>query len=245
VERVDSGTMRSPVSSILSSQSLHFGSADHLLKSTRRIKDWPGGIRKLSAPTVSGTKLAAEGTAMKVNIACGREKLFGFVNVDADPWVRPDVVAVPMDLPFERGSITEMHAARVLEHLADPVAALRYWRGLLAPGGVLWVSVADARAACEACVGNRSPALVAPVLTHRDEWRSNHCFTPYFLSVCLRAAGFREIVPAGASPHARIIEPGLLTYRAVRLGPVQQWLRRFRSCPTVPPLARRDPSLFR
>jgi hypothetical protein len=179
---------------------------------------------------------------MKVNIACGREKLFGFVNVDADPWVRPDVVAVPMDLPFERGSISEMHAARVLEHLADPVAALRYWRELLAPGGVLWVSVADARAACAACVGSQSQAGIAPVLTPWDEWRSNHCFTPYFLAVCLRSAGFREIVPAGASPYARAGEAGLLTYRAVRLGPVQQWLRRFRSSPAAPLPARRHHS---
>src|SRR6266540_2044163 len=106
-----------------------------------------------------GTDLAVSRHVMRVNIACGQHKLFGFINVDADPWARPDVVAVPMDLPFERGSVREIHAARVLEHLADPVAALDYWRGLLTANGVLWVAVTEAHAACVMSTGEESRSL--------------------------------------------------------------------------------------
>jgi hypothetical protein len=158
---------------------------------------------------------------MRVNLACGQHRLFGFINVDADPWVRPDVVAVPMDLPFERGSVAEMHAPRVLEHLADPVAALRYWRGLLARDGVLWVAVAAAQTGGPASMDEGGVLPGGP-----DESRPDHCFTPYFLALCLRVAGFGEIVRVPASPYIRLDAPRLLTYRAAAVHPVRQLARR-------------------
>jgi SAM-dependent methyltransferase len=161
---------------------------------------------------------------MKVNIACGRQRLLGFVNVDADPWVQPDVVAVPMDLPFEAGSVAEIHAAQVLEHLADPVAALRHWRRLLVRDGVLWVAVAS-RSACPTCVG------VGAAVPGRRSWhevsetRPEHCFSPYFLTLCLRSAGYREVARVAAAPYSRLEAGGLLSVRAVNAHPLRRLTR--------------------
>ncbi len=161
---------------------------------------------------------------MNVNIACGQQKLLGFINVDADPWLRPDVVAVPMDLPFDPGSVSEIHAARVLEHLADPVAALRYWRRLLAADGLLWVSVAEALSACPTCMDNGAPPMVRP--GPRGESRPDHPFSPYFLGLCLRAAGFSEAARVVASPYSPPEGPFLLSFRAVKEAPVRRLARR-------------------
>jgi SAM-dependent methyltransferase len=46
-------------------------------------------------------------------------------------------------LPFEDGAFDVVHAHQVLQHLARPVEALRDWRRVLAPGGLLGVRDAD------------------------------------------------------------------------------------------------------
>ena len=56
---------------------------------------------------------------LKLNLGCGARKLEGYVNVDKEPLVDPDVVA---DLgapgwPFETSSVDEAAAEHVLEHL--------------------------------------------------------------------------------------------------------------------------------
>lgn len=59
---------------------------------------------------------------------------------DVDVELRPaDVYA----LPFDDGSFDVAHAHQVLQHLADPVAALREMRRVVAPGGVVAVRDAD------------------------------------------------------------------------------------------------------
>jgi hypothetical protein len=110
----------------------------------------------------------------------------------------------------------------VLEHLADPVAALRHWRGFLARDGVLWVAVAEVPSA-----GSRSiPDLGRGIAVGSDESRPDHCFSPYFLALCLRVAGFGEIVRVPATPYVRPDAPRLLTYRAAAVHPVRRLARR-------------------
>ena len=53
------------------------------------------------------------------------------------------VAADLFDLPFAAGSFDVIHLHQVLQHLADPVAALQALRPLLAPGGVLAARDAD------------------------------------------------------------------------------------------------------
>ncbi|MFE9425370.1 methyltransferase domain-containing protein [Kitasatospora sp. NPDC006697] len=55
-------------------------------------------------------------------------------------------VADVFQLPYPDGEFDVVHAHQVLQHLGDPVAALREMRRVLAPGGVLAVRDADYRA---------------------------------------------------------------------------------------------------
>lgn len=58
---------------------------------------------------------------MKLNIGCGNRKLEGFVNVDYNPAVGPDVVCdVSRGLPFADGSVDEVFMSHSLEHV-DPL----------------------------------------------------------------------------------------------------------------------------
>jgi predicted SAM-dependent methyltransferase len=59
------------------------------------------------------------GEKLKINLGCGPDVRPGWVNVDADPSHRPDVV---WDLnqrpyPFDDGSADHVYAAQLLEHL--------------------------------------------------------------------------------------------------------------------------------
>jgi SAM-dependent methyltransferase len=59
--------------------------------------------------------------------------------------LRPDLLADAVNLPFPPASLTFVIASHVLEHLPFPLAALRAWYNVLAPGGVLVLRVPDKR----------------------------------------------------------------------------------------------------
>lgn len=79
----------------------------------------------------------------KLNLGCGRFKKEGFVNVDGDASCSPDVLhdLNSFPYPFRSGEFEVIEADHVLEHLQDPVAAMREMRRLLAPTGRLTVRV--------------------------------------------------------------------------------------------------------
>ncbi|MBP7669606.1 MAG: hypothetical protein KA123_03420 [Candidatus Eisenbacteria bacterium] len=55
---------------------------------------------------------------MKLNAGCGRKPLAGFVNVDIDRGVAPDLVAdINGGLPFRDGACERIYCDNVLEHL--------------------------------------------------------------------------------------------------------------------------------
>jgi len=56
---------------------------------------------------------------MKLNLGCGRSKLEGYTNIDADPTVLPDLVLdfSSTVLPFKDATIDEIVMTHVIEHL--------------------------------------------------------------------------------------------------------------------------------
>ena len=79
----------------------------------------------------------------KLNLGCGQFPKPGFVNVDVDPAARADV---HHDLnqtpyPFDDGQFVRIECDHVLEHLDNPMAAMRECHRLLATGGYLQVRV--------------------------------------------------------------------------------------------------------
>jgi SAM-dependent methyltransferase len=80
---------------------------------------------------------------LRLNLGCDRSQIAGYVGVDFNPDVDPDVLADVEHLPFEDNSVDEIYASHVLEHLPYGNTALQEWLRVLKPGGMLTVVVPD------------------------------------------------------------------------------------------------------
>jgi SAM-dependent methyltransferase len=97
----------------------------------------PGSItvdlaRRVAPGRVVGVDLSAEVLVKAGELAAGR-------GVDSVVFEQADVTA----LPYRDGSFDVVHAHQVLQHLCDPVAALREMRRVTRPGGIVAVREAD------------------------------------------------------------------------------------------------------
>ncbi|HOW77928.1 MAG TPA: methyltransferase domain-containing protein [Verrucomicrobiota bacterium] len=83
----------------------------------------------------------------KCNVGCGLYPLAGYLNIDADARVNPDLVMRVPPLPFEDGDLSEVYAGHYLEHLTreEAVTFLAECYRCLKPGGVLAIVVPDTR----------------------------------------------------------------------------------------------------
>lgn len=79
----------------------------------------------------------------KLNLGCGQFPLTDYVNVDFSPRAPADVLCdlSHFPYPFTPEGFDGILASHVLEHLPDPLAAMREWHRLLKPGGQLLVKV--------------------------------------------------------------------------------------------------------
>lgn len=78
-----------------------------------------------------------------MNLGCGEDRKEGYVNVDWQSSVQPDVVhdLNSLPYPFADGSFDEIFASHILEHLDRPFAVMKEFHRLLAPGGKLIIKV--------------------------------------------------------------------------------------------------------
>lgn len=80
----------------------------------------------------------------KLNVSCGFEHLEGYINIDSDPRVRPDILRnIEQGLPFDDNSVDEIFSKHTLEHISPDkihwVMAEIY--RVLKPNGILKVIV--------------------------------------------------------------------------------------------------------
>jgi SAM-dependent methyltransferase len=88
---------------------------------------------------------------VRLHLGCGRDHRAGWINVDTNPALGPDVVADVHDLvDFADGSVDVIEANHLFEHLThhDARRALREWRRVLRPDGELFLELPD----LEACL---------------------------------------------------------------------------------------------
>lgn len=99
------------------------------------------------------------GDRIRLNLGCGKFKVKGFINIDEEPTVGPDVICDITHLPYDPGTVDEIYAGHVLEHFtyADGIKALYYWHSLLKENGVISICVPDYDYLVKQYVANPSP----------------------------------------------------------------------------------------
>ena len=172
----------------------------------------PGG----TMPSVPGTAITApfvgriiatekaraqqEDGALRLNLGCGHVALDGYVNTDMRELPGVDAVAEVAALPFEPGSVAEIHSAHLLEHF--PLEHLRrvvlpHWRHMLRPGGILRAVTPDAEAMlADFAAGEMSFDDLREVTYGLQEYDGDYHFNMFSrdaLADLLREAGFVEV----------------------------------------------------
>lgn len=139
---------------------------------------------------------------MKLHLGCGKRKIHGWVNIDIDPNVNPDVVENTGKLEsIKDGSVDVIYACHVLEHFKrkDTLTALKVWNSKLKSGGILRVAVPDFGAVVTAYAfhcGNYPLSTLLGFLVggQRNKYDNHHMVFDYeLLSEYLKKAEFENI----------------------------------------------------
>lgn len=83
---------------------------------------------------------------MKLNLGCGKRKMKGYLGVDLNPDVKPDIVDHMILLKtIKPNSVDEIKSQSSFEHItyADAIKALKRWHEVLKPGGILSIEFPD------------------------------------------------------------------------------------------------------
>ena len=109
----------------------------------------PSNVAKpdLCPRLVAPEKLLKMGPHLRLNVGCGSKPLSGYFNIDERELEGVDLIADVRALPFRPGSVSEIHAAHLIEHFTETALrseVLPAWRRLLKPSGVLTIAVPDA-----------------------------------------------------------------------------------------------------
>lgn len=134
----------------------------------------------------------------------GREVKEGWTLLNAQPGPDVDIVGDFRDLSdFLDGSVAEIYASHVLEHLAyssEALPALTECHRILSPGGRLMVAVPDMERICRLMVHEAATLQVQYQLMRilfggqTDAWDYHKAgFTPELLAGFLGNAGFDEV----------------------------------------------------
>ncbi len=175
---------------------------------------------------------------VKLHLGCGPEKRDGWINVDTQAEVKPDIVSSVESLPmFPNSSVDVIEANHLFEHLTFDQAkrALIEWSRILRPGGELFLELPDLEA-CIRILGRHQdergfdlgligiygwpPAIEAEGMPQVHKWG----WTKKALADELRTSGFTtvEFGPITQTWRAAAKVGRDLRLRAVRAGAVRR-----------------------
>ena len=149
---------------------------------------------------------------IRINLGAGDTKLDGFLSVDIDPRVLPDVVSTIDKLPFKTGTIAEISAYHVIEHVYywEAEITLREWFRVLEPGGKIVIECPDLEKITKYLTKEKDftkwSSLGAWGLygdpNHRNIYYGHHWgYTPETLSSMLTRNGFTHIISSRPQTH--------------------------------------------
>jgi len=152
---------------------------------------------------------------MKLNLGSGFVKIPGFINVDIDKNVEPDMVADIRDLKeIENESVDEILASHVLEHFLqkETFGILREWYRVLKKEGIIYVIVPDInKIISDYTQGKANLCCLEKVILGSDQSATEfmihkNIFTRKKLKRFLIVTGYRDIIDL---PPQREYELGL------------------------------------
>ncbi|HBX79407.1 MAG TPA: hypothetical protein DEG43_17340 [Acidimicrobiaceae bacterium] len=151
---------------------------------------------------------------IRLNIGCGHVLLEDYLNVDMRALPGVDIVATVDELPFEPGTVAEIHSAHVLEHFPQQDLERRlipYWSSLLQPGGTFRAIMPDGAAMLESYArGDTSFDVLKEVTYGGQEYEGDFHYSFYStdsMTELLRRGGFIEVeVEAAARPNGQCLE---------------------------------------
>jgi len=137
---------------------------------------------------------------LRLNLGCGKFPLSGFVNVDMDEEVKPDMICDILDLPYEEDSVDEIYAGHILEHFdwKEGEEALQYWFHLLKPGAKISVTVPDFDVLAKEYILNPTAGRLREfndlyIYSYRQKSPHRYAYNAALLEEVMIAAGFAEL----------------------------------------------------
>lgn len=143
-------------------------------------------------------------TETKLHLGCREKKIYGYVNIDIRPEVKPDLVEDCFELPsFKDNSVDAIYTCHMLEHCPRHQyhEVLKRWFNILRPNGILRISVPDMEELSHYLVNNLgSPKAVREIQNlmfgaqkHPYDYHYQG-FTFSSLQNDLRDVGFKECI---------------------------------------------------
>lgn len=176
---------------------------------------WPAdfSIRHLPAPAAAGEKLLDVGCGNGGFLAVADRLGYDAVGLEPDEAAvnaakskGGNVIQGSLPSPALRhGSFAQVTMSHVLEHLRDPLAALREIHALLRPGGRVWLTTPNIDSTLSQAFRRHWRGLEPP--------RHLVLFTPNALKKTLQTVGFAdaEILPPGPADWFALVSFGLMT----------------------------------
>ena len=152
----------------------------------------------LSATWSASFTPMAEVSGLKLHLGCGTIIIPGYLNVDILDRPGVDLIADLRDLPIASGSVDLIYCCSAIEHFGrrEWQPMLSHWFGLLAPGGVLRLSVPDFGACCAryGTTGDLSELLGLLIGGQKDDYDWHGMLFDFtILERGLGEAGFSEV----------------------------------------------------
>ena len=165
-----------------------------------------GFVADAEPKIVAPEKVSESGSDIRLNLGCGHLPIDGYLNVDGRELPGVDIVAEVGDLPFDAGTVAQIHSAHLLEHFPVEELSRRllpYWFNLLRPGGKLTAVVPDAETMLKEYAANRLTFDELRLVTFGEqEYAGDFHFNMFSQS------SLRDLLSATGFVNVKIIEEG-------------------------------------
>lgn len=188
-------------------------------------KKWGPNIwGRQTGPMEGPIKQKSHNGAIRLNLGCGPYTIEDFINVDQFENVHPDLVADVRNLPYEPGTVDEIYAGHLLEHLDwdEGMAALRHWHSILKIGGGIMLTVPDFDCLAKAYLDNPTADNMRKmndlyIYSYSQKSHHRYCYGPSLLKAALAEAGFGKIerVPQ-THPYCTSLMEDQISFKGVK-----------------------------